>query len=74
MEPTDARPISAAPTREEVLHPHPRRSRPKLNAVLRHATIIFFCLIVLVPIAWMVLVSVKSIPDAYTGDLWPKNF
>ena len=74
MERTDARPISAAPTREDVSHPHPRRPRVKSSTILRHATIIFFCLVVLLPIAWMVLMSVKHIPDAYSGDLWPKNF
>ncbi len=74
MDLTDVRVISAAPAREGVSHPRPRRPRPKLGAVLRHATIIFFCLVVLVPIAWVVLMSIKSIPDAYTGNLWPKEF
>jgi len=74
MELTDARPTSAAATHEDVSHPQPRRPRVKLSTFLRHATIIFFCLVVLLPIAWMVLMSVKHIPDAYTGDLWPKNF
>jgi ABC-type glycerol-3-phosphate transport system permease component len=46
----------------------------KLPSILRHATIIFFCLIVLVPVAWVLLMSVKSIPDAYAGNLWPKQF
>ncbi len=74
MELTDARPTSAARTSEGVSYPHPRRSRPKLGAVLRHATIIFFCVVVLLPIAWVVLMSIKSIPDAYTGDLFPRRY
>ena len=36
--------------------------------------IIFFCLVVLVPIAWVLLMSVKSLRDAYTGTLWPEQF
>jgi ABC-type glycerol-3-phosphate transport system permease component len=71
---TDVRAINAAPAGEGVSYPRPRRPRPKLGAVLRHATIIFFCLVVLVPIAWVLLMSIKSIPAAYTGDLWPKEF
>jgi len=51
----------------------PPRHFPWRGIVL-HGTLIFFCLIVLVPLAWVLLLSVKSIPDAYTGDLWPKHF
>ncbi len=52
----------------------PRRERLKLSRILLHATIIFFCLIVVLPVAWVILMSVKSIPDTYTGQLWPKQF
>jgi ABC-type glycerol-3-phosphate transport system permease component len=51
-----------------------RRRRIKLGTILQHAIIIFFCLIIILPIAWVLLLSIKSIPDAYTGDLWPKAF
>ena len=53
--------------------PYPRR-RVKLSTVLLHANIIFFCLIIVLPIAWVILMSIKSIPDTYTGRLWPKTF
>lgn len=52
--------------------PHKRRIR--LSTILMHAIIIFFCLIIILPIAWVLLMSVKSIPDAYTGQLWPTQF
>ena len=52
----------------------PRRPRLRLATILRHAIIIFFCLIVVLPIAWVFLLSIKSIPDAYTGKLWPDKF
>ena len=75
MEFSDARPISAAPMPEQVSRlPQTRRPRLGLGTVLRHATIIFFCLVVLVPIAWVLLMSIKSIPDAYAGNLWPEQF
>ena len=50
------------------------RRRIKPGTVLQHAIIIFFCLIIILPIAWVLLLSIKSIPDAYTGDLWPQKF
>ena len=48
--------------------------RLHLRTVLLHGILIFFCLLVLVPLAWVVLLSVKSIPDAYTGSFWPEHF
>ncbi len=42
--------------------------------VLLHGTLIFFCLVVLLPIAWVFLLSVKSLPDAYSGTFWPQEF
>jgi ABC-type glycerol-3-phosphate transport system permease component len=65
--------IDSASTHEAAASSYPRR-RIKLSTVLLHATIIFFCLIIVLPIAWVILMSIKSIPDAYTGDLWPKTF
>ena len=64
----------------ESVHPReaaassPRRKRIELSRILLHATIIFFCLIVVLPVAWVILMSIKSIPDTYTGQLWPKQF
>ncbi len=51
-----------------------RRKRIPWRTVLLHGAIIFFCLIVLVPILWVILLSVKSLRDAYTGTLWPEQF
>ena len=52
----------------------PRRPGIRLTTILLHATIIFFCLVILLPLAWVVIMSVKSDVDAYTGKLWPENF
>jgi ABC-type glycerol-3-phosphate transport system permease component len=65
---TDSRHIrEASPAR-------PRRPRLRLTTILRHAIIIFFCLIIVLPIAWVLLLSFKSIPDSYSGTLWPEKF
>ena len=54
--------------------PAVRRRRIHWRTVLLHAIIIFFCLIVLLPILWVLLLSFKSLRDAYTGTLWPEQF
>ena len=50
------------------------RTRWTLGAALRHAVINFFNLIILAPLAWVLLMSVKSLPDAMRGDFWPRTF
>lgn len=46
----------------------------KRGTFLRHLIINIFMLIILLPLAWVLLLSIKSIPDAYSGALWPENF
>lgn len=48
--------------------------RLPVGLVLRHVVINFFMLLILLPIAWVLLLSVKSLPDAYSGSLWPSQF
>lgn len=52
----------------------PRRSRIKWGTVARHVVLAIFALIILLPIFWVILLSVKSLPDAYQNDIWPKTF
>ena len=42
--------------------------------VIRHAVIIFFCTIIILPLLWVLLLSIKSLPDSMRGNLWPRNF
>ncbi len=44
------------------------------RTILLHTVIVFFCLLILLPIFWVLLLSVKSLRDAYTGTLWPEQF
>ena len=44
------------------------------GSILRHAVINFFNLVILLPLAWVLLMSVKSLPDAMRGDFWPRTF
>ncbi len=53
---------------------HPSKKGLHWSTILLHATLIFFCAVIVLPLFWVVLMSVKSIPDAYSGSLWPKQF
>jgi len=44
------------------------------GAVVRHGIINFFNLIILLPLAWVLLMSVKTLPDSLRGDFWPRSF
>lgn len=55
-------------------HNEQHRRRKRMGVAMRHVVINFFVLIILLPLAWVLLLSVKSIPDAYTGRLWPEQF
>ena len=44
------------------------------SAVVRHAVINFFNLIIILPLCWVLMMSVKSLPDAMRGDFWPRKF
>lgn len=52
------------------------RPRKPINwgTIARHVVINFFMLIILLPLAWVLLLSIKSIPDAYTGKLFPELY
>jgi ABC-type glycerol-3-phosphate transport system permease component len=46
----------------------------RVRQVLHHGILMLFVLIVLLPLVWVLLLSVKSLPDAYSGKLWPEQF
>jgi ABC-type glycerol-3-phosphate transport system permease component len=48
-----------------------RRNRA---VVIRHAVINLFLLIILLPLLWVFLLSIKSLPDSMRGTLWPRAF
>lgn len=47
------------------------RVRVRAGTVARHAVLVAFCLGILLPLAWVVLLSFKTVPDSYTGHIWP---
>jgi ABC-type glycerol-3-phosphate transport system permease component len=43
-------------------------------SIIRHVAINLFNLIILLPLAWVLVMSVKSLPDAMRGDFWPRTY
>ncbi len=54
--------------------PSPPRARGSAARIVRHLVINLFNLIILLPLAWVLIMSVKSLPDAMRGDFWPRKF
>ena len=48
--------------------------RQNRSAILRHGIINFFMIIILAPLAWVLMMSIKSRPDSMRGDFWPRKF
>jgi ABC-type glycerol-3-phosphate transport system permease component len=59
-----------------LVRPRPRQGWFKRNrsGIVRHAVINLFNLIILLPLAWVLMMSVKSKPDAMRGNFWPRKF
>lgn len=68
-----AQSISVTRTRESVAYV-PHRRGIKFRTILLHAVLIFFCLIILLPVAWVLLLSIKPLKDSYNGTIWPTGF
>jgi ABC-type glycerol-3-phosphate transport system permease component len=51
----------------------PRR-QIKWGTIARHVFLIVLCLWVLLPLAWVILLSVKSLPDGTQRYIWPHQF
>ena len=52
---------------------HPKRG-VRWGLVARHAVLIGACLAILLPFAWILLMSFKSVPDTVQRYIWPKHF
>ena len=54
--------------------PRQDRMERKRYVVIRHVVINFFMIIIILPLAWVAMMSVKSLPDAMRGNFWPRKF
>lgn len=44
------------------------------GVVLRHAVINIFMLVIILPLIWVLLLSIKTLPDSMRGQFWPRSF
>jgi ABC-type glycerol-3-phosphate transport system permease component len=61
-------------TKEEIAAAYTPHQRVPVWTAVRHAVLIFFCVLVIFPILWVLLLSIKSLPDAYQNHIWPNAF
>jgi ABC-type glycerol-3-phosphate transport system permease component len=54
--------------------PAPRRWRVPWGAIVKHGILLLTCAVILFPLFWVLLLSIKSLPDAYTNHIWPNDF
>ena len=54
--------------------PPPPRVRIPWGSIVKHGILIFCCVVILFPLFWVFLLSIKSLPDAYTNHIWPNDF
>ena len=73
---TRAEPATVAATRTATgtQRAGPRRRRIRWAGVVTHGVLLTACAVILFPLAWVLLLSVKSLPDAYTNRIWPHHF
>jgi ABC-type glycerol-3-phosphate transport system permease component len=64
----EPRPVTAVRRRA------PRRFHIRWGSVAKHGILLTACAVILFPLAWVLLLSVKSLPDAYTNRIWPHDF
>jgi multiple sugar transport system permease protein len=51
-----------------------RKRKVPWGSIARHGILLTTCAIILFPLFWVLLLSVKSLPDAYTNRIWPRTF
>ena len=52
----------------------PRRAKIGWGSIARHVVLAAFAVITLFPFLWILLLSVKSLPDANQNEIWPRTF
>ena len=68
--------MTLEPIQQDTVAARPKRGWLERNrsAVVRHGVINLFMIIIILPLCWVLMMSVKSLPDAMRGDFWPRRF
>lgn len=67
--PTTAAPVTAA---SQITYAAPKKGLP-LKAIGRHLWLVVMCLWVLLPLAWVLVLSFKTLQDGAHNWIWPRN-
>jgi ABC-type glycerol-3-phosphate transport system permease component len=59
---------------ERARPPARRRRKFRWGSVVKHGILLTACAVILFPLVWVLLLSIKSLPDAYTNRIWPHDF
>ncbi len=70
---TQAQPASPATAAIPAVAEWRPRRRPRWTTITRHVILAGFAIVILFPIVWVLLLSVKSLQDAYQNEIWPVN-
>lgn len=71
---TQSRPVARERSVEAIAASYrPKRKFP-FWTIVRHLVLLLFCFIVLFPLAWVLLLSVKTLPEANMAKIWPSTF
>jgi ABC-type glycerol-3-phosphate transport system permease component len=57
-----------------ISRPAPGWFRENRGTIVRHVVINFFVVIILAPLAWVLMMSIKSRADSMRGNFWPRKF
>lgn len=66
--------VQAIPRPRAMVVPRDNWLNRHKGALLRHGVILLFCVIILLPLAWVLLMSVKSLPASMRPQIWPDTF
>ena len=61
-------------TKEELAATYRPDTRIPVWTIVKHGVLLAFCAAILFPLLWVLLLSVKSLPDAYQNYIWPNAF
>lgn len=66
--------MSASIAEKSTGYTEPSWWQQNVGWILRHGIINIFMLAILLPLFWVFLLSIKSLPDSMRGQLWPRKF
>ena len=68
------KPVQQWKSKEEIEAGYTPKRKIPVWTIIRHLVLLIFCVIVLFPLVWVLLLSVKTIPDANLAQIWPNTF